>query len=155
MAKWSNQEEWMALKDGSACPICTAPQRNGRPRSTVAELRASYLSIKEDAPLRGYCCLVLKHHAVEFHDLSVCEAADLMTDMQTVSAALSHVLQPAKINVEMHGNTIPHLHLHFYPRFPNDPFDGIPIQWENAIKPVYKPGEFSTFVTAMLKAITR
>ena len=32
-----------------------------------------------------------------------------------------------RINYEIHGNTIPHLHLHVFPRFPGDPFDQSPI----------------------------
>ena len=31
------------------------------------------------------------------------------------------------MNYEIHGNSIPHLHLHLYPRFPGDPFEGRPI----------------------------
>ena len=30
-------------------------------------------------------------------------------------------------NVEIHGNTIPHLHTHIFPRYPGDPFEGKPI----------------------------
>ena len=152
MANWHDSERWMAMKAGVACPVCSNPG-GGKPRSTVAELRVSYLSIKEDSPLRGYCCLVFYRHAVELHELSLSEAADLMADIQHVSAALDRVLQPAKINIEMHGNTMPHLHLHFYPRFPGDPYDGEAIQWRNAIKPVYAPDEFAPFVAAMREAL--
>ena len=31
------------------------------------------------------------------------------------------------MNYEIHGNSIPHLHLHLYPRFSGDPFEGRPI----------------------------
>ena len=31
------------------------------------------------------------------------------------------------MNCEIHGNTIPNLHLHLYPRFAGDPFQGRPI----------------------------
>ena len=36
-------------------------------------------------------------------------------------------LRSPKINYEIHGNTVPHLHLHLYPRFDGDPFAGRPI----------------------------
>jgi hypothetical protein len=32
-----------------------------------------------------------------------------------------------KMNYEIHGNTIPHLHMHLFPRFDGDPFEGGPI----------------------------
>jgi diadenosine tetraphosphate (Ap4A) HIT family hydrolase len=31
------------------------------------------------------------------------------------------------MNYEIHGNTIPHLHMHLYPRYSGDPFEGEPI----------------------------
>lgn len=31
------------------------------------------------------------------------------------------------MNYEIHGNTVPHLHLHLFPRFDGDPFVGRPI----------------------------
>lgn len=31
------------------------------------------------------------------------------------------------MNYEIHGNTIPHLHMHLFPRFDGDPFEGRPI----------------------------
>ena len=44
-----------------------------------------------------------------------------------VARALSTEIRPRKMNYEIHGNTIPHLHLHLFPRFENDPFAGRPI----------------------------
>ena len=44
-----------------------------------------------------------------------------------VARALKQELGSTKLNYEIHGNTIPHLHLHLYPRFEGDPFVGRPI----------------------------
>jgi diadenosine tetraphosphate (Ap4A) HIT family hydrolase len=44
-----------------------------------------------------------------------------------VARALNDELRPAKMNYEIHGNTVPHLHLHVYPRTLKDPFVGRPI----------------------------
>jgi len=41
--------------------------------------------------------------------------------------ALDALFRPAKMNYEIHGNTIPHLHIHLFPRFAGDPFVGRPI----------------------------
>ena len=38
-----------------------------------------------------------------------------------------------KMNYEVHGNTIPHLHMHFFPRYPGDPFEGAPTVERSAL----------------------
>ncbi|HEX9931208.1 MAG TPA: hypothetical protein VGB08_00005, partial [Allosphingosinicella sp.] len=43
------------------------------------------------------------------------------------SALLREASGAAKINYEVHGNTIPHLHMHFFPRYRGDPFERGPI----------------------------
>jgi diadenosine tetraphosphate (Ap4A) HIT family hydrolase len=44
-----------------------------------------------------------------------------------VAEAVSSVVSPIKMNYEVHGNTLPHLHLHLFPRQIDDPFVGGPI----------------------------
>jgi diadenosine tetraphosphate (Ap4A) HIT family hydrolase len=44
-----------------------------------------------------------------------------------VARVLDGLFHPSKLNYEIHGNTIPHLHMHVSPRFPGDPFEGRPI----------------------------
>lgn len=41
--------------------------------------------------------------------------------------ALAELLQPIKMNYQINGNTIPHLHMHLYPRSAEDPYVGVPI----------------------------
>jgi diadenosine tetraphosphate (Ap4A) HIT family hydrolase len=43
-----------------------------------------------------------------------------------VSKALASHYQPLKMNYETLGNTVPHLHTHLLPRFPEDPAPGQP-----------------------------
>jgi len=38
-----------------------------------------------------------------------------MKDVQTSARALKHVTRAVKINYEIHGNTVPHLHMHLFP----------------------------------------
>jgi diadenosine tetraphosphate (Ap4A) HIT family hydrolase len=45
---------------------------------------------------------------------------------------LAELERPARLNYEIHGNTLPHLHLHLYPRFAGDPFVGGPIDSRRA-----------------------
>jgi hypothetical protein len=76
MSKW-NSSEWKALCSGEACPICLS----GKPFGIVAELNGTYLTSSPESPMRGYCCLVLKRHAVELYDLNADEACALMRDL--------------------------------------------------------------------------
>ena len=106
-----------------SCPIC----RDGRPLDVVGELPSVWVTAPAAAPLPGYVCVVSKRHVVEPFHLSDAESAAFWADCIHVSTALDAALQPSKMNYEIHGNTIPHLHLHLYPRYPGDPYAGRPI----------------------------
>jgi diadenosine tetraphosphate (Ap4A) HIT family hydrolase len=138
VSRWTDPEEWARLCSGEACPIC----RDGGPLDVVAQLESSWVTMVEDAPLRGYCCLVFRRHAVELHDLTPEEGAAFMRDAQRLSRAVQAASGAVKMNYEVHGNTLPHLHMHFFPRRPGDPFEGGPIDPRAVKGPVYAPGEF-------------
>ena len=71
---------------------------------------------RADAPLRLPC--VPGGHVVELHDLTEPEGAAFMRDARRLSAAVQAVTAAVKLSYEVHGNTIPHLQMHFYPRYP-------------------------------------
>jgi diadenosine tetraphosphate (Ap4A) HIT family hydrolase len=58
-----------------------------------------------------------------------------------------------KINYETHGNTIPHLHMHLWPRQIGDKFEDGPIDWRMKDPAVYAEGEFEEFISAMRNAL--
>ena len=144
MSSW-NSPEWPALCAGSGCPIC----RRGKPDGVVLELTSSYLTSSANAPMRGYSCVVLKRHAVELYELSDDEAIGFTRDVQRVSKAIQELTGAIKLNYEIHGNTIPHLHLHLYPRHRGDPFEGGPIDPRLIKSPPYKANEFEKFVAEL------
>jgi diadenosine tetraphosphate (Ap4A) HIT family hydrolase len=146
MSKW-NSSEWEALYNGEACPIC----RDGRPVGIIAELNATYLTSSPQSPMRGYCCLVLKRHAVELYELGTDEAYALMRDIQRVAKAVQESTGAIKMNYEIHGNAIPHLHVHLFPRYKGDPFENGPIDPRLIQESPYKGGEFESF-TRLLQA---
>jgi diadenosine tetraphosphate (Ap4A) HIT family hydrolase len=149
MSAWSDPRRWRDLCAGVECPICT----RGRPLDIIEEFESAWLTAQERAPMRGYACLVAKTHAVELHDLAPATAAAFMEHAQRVSRALSAVTGAAKLNYEIHGNTLPHLHMHFYPRYPADRFEGRPIDPKAVTEPVYADGEFEQFRAALLKRL--
>lgn len=149
MAAWSDAAAWAALCSGATCPICL----RGEPLDIVAKLEASWVTMQEAAPVRGYVCLVSQVHAVELHDLSDATAAAWMRDARRVSQALATATGAVKLNYEIHGNSLPHLHMHFFPRYRGDRFEGEPIDPRRVKGPVYAPGEFQMIRNAFLAAL--
>jgi diadenosine tetraphosphate (Ap4A) HIT family hydrolase len=124
MSKWTDPAAWAGLVGGEACPIC----RQGGPTNAVAELEVSTVAMGDGAAtLPGTCALFFRRHAVELHDLSPDEGAAFIRDIQRLSRALAAATGAVKMNYEVHGNTIPHLHMHFFPRYAGDPFENAPI----------------------------
>jgi diadenosine tetraphosphate (Ap4A) HIT family hydrolase len=101
----------------------------GEPTHVIAEVEGCWLTMDEaSAPaLPGTCALFHQRHAVELHELSAAEAAAFIAAVQRVAALLQEATGAVKINYEVHGNTIPHLHMHFFPRYRGDPFEGGPV----------------------------
>src|ERR1700721_1888243 len=110
---WNDQARWAALCSGAACPICARPE----PLDVVAKLEVCWVTMQEAAPVPGYVCLRAQSHGGELHDLPEAAAAAFMRDATRVSKALAPT--PGAVNVcyEIHGESIPHLCLHFFPRY--------------------------------------
>ena len=149
MSQWTDPDRWALLRSGESCVIC----RQRAPKDILVELETSWVTVNEDAPMWGYACLVFRRHAVELHDLSDSEGQAFMRDIRRLSAAVQLVTGAVKLNYEVHGNTIPHLHMHFYPRYPGDPFEGGPINPKAVSKPPYASGEFAAVCTRLRKAL--
>lgn len=98
MSKWTDPEEWARLVGGESCPIC----RPGAPLDAIAELEVSSVMMGEDAPIRGYCWLLFRRHAVELHDLTPNEGAAYMRDVQrSVPPRSPHTIATADVIVGM------------------------------------------------------
>jgi diadenosine tetraphosphate (Ap4A) HIT family hydrolase len=151
MSQWADPVAWARLCSGEACVIC----REGAPNDILAELETSWVTVNEDAPMRGYACLVLRRHAVELHDLGEAEGAAFMRDIRRLSAAVQEVTGAVKLNYAVTGNTIPHVHMHFYPRYRGDPFEGGPIDPKAVRQPVYAPGELAALRARLREALGR
>ena len=141
MSKW-HSPEWDRLLSGEICPIC----RQGEPHGIIARLDTTYLTSDVMGAMYGNCTLFLKRHAVDVHDLEADEACAFMIDLQKASASIQEVTGAIKMNYEIHGNTIPHLHVHLFPRYKGDPFEGGPINPRAVAESPYKEGEFEIFV---------
>ena len=101
-----------------------------------AELRRVGLADDDGAgrrePLDDQRILVIaKTHATELYQLSEPEATQYFRDMLRVAEAIANSFKPRKLNYELLGNTVPHLHWHIFPRYDGDPNPARPV-WEHA-----------------------
>ena len=112
----SINETFTQRKAGIGCPMC--PDSSGA--DVVEELTSGRVHLQNDAEYRGYCILIFRRHAVELYELSEQERTDWIEDIARVEKAIAEVCAPAKLNVSMLGNQVPHLHVHIMPRYEGD-----------------------------------
>ncbi len=101
--------------------------RSGRPFGLLGEPGHTWVTTDPDVAVRGYVCVFAKAHAVEPFQLPEAESAGFWHDCMAVAQALADLFRPVKMNYEVHGNILPHLHMHLLPRQPGDAFVGRPL----------------------------
>jgi len=69
----------------------------------------------------GYCVLVARQHATELSQLDASVRRQFLDEMCLLAQAIERAFQPKKLNYEMLGNQVPHLHWHLFPRSAHDP----------------------------------
>jgi diadenosine tetraphosphate (Ap4A) HIT family hydrolase len=133
--------EWPATfyawKAGDGCPACA----EGRPDSTDAGLRFfagavcdAYL-VRSDIQ-RGLTIAVWRgRHVAEPTELTPDEAAAYGSEVLAVGRALDAVMQPVKLNYDLLGNWVPHLHTHIVPRYADDARPGWPFPFPDPDPP--------------------
>jgi diadenosine tetraphosphate (Ap4A) HIT family hydrolase len=121
-------DEFYAWRAGDGCPACA----EGRPDATSSGVRF-FAGAVSDAYLvradiqRGLSVVVWRgRHVAEPTELTDAEAAAYGREVLRVGRALETVLQPVKLNYDVLGNTVPHLHTHIVPRYADDPRPGWP-----------------------------
>ena len=114
---------WNALCSSEGCIVC---RDEGLPAGMhdLAETPAVKAISMECVPLPGYVCVTSKKHAVEPFDLEVEDQRLFWTDAMLVAKGVADAIGPIKMNYEIHGNTIPHLHMHLFPRTAGDVYVG-------------------------------
>lgn len=101
------------------CFMCTRLSDTGP--LFIADLLSSRVYFNEDQFFPGWVFVVLKRHAVELYDLEAGERSALIEDVARVARALARVYRPVKMNYELLGNLVPHIHWHLVPRLEGDP----------------------------------
>ena len=95
-------------------------------------------------------------HAFHFEDMPPEEAAAFMSEVQRVGKALRKVTGAEKINYEMHSNSGAHLHIHLFPRYLDDDFPSMPIDYRLSEPTPYESyEEYLWFIDRMREALSR
>jgi diadenosine tetraphosphate (Ap4A) HIT family hydrolase len=97
--------------------------REGRPERTQHGIRVfagdfvdAYVGTR--AAQRGYVVAIWRgRHVNDLTELTVSELAGYWSEVVRVSAAFARHYQPRKVNYEVLGNQVPHLHTHITARF--------------------------------------
>jgi diadenosine tetraphosphate (Ap4A) HIT family hydrolase len=148
--------EFYALRRGEGCPMCA----QGRPDETpwgdrifAGEVSDAYLQ-RSDVQ-RGYTVVIWRgRHVAEPTELSDDEAGRFWRELLRVGRALEAHLAPVKLNYELLGNSLPHLHAHVVPRYADDPRPGWPFPFPDEERPPSDPQLYASDVGALRSAFS-
>lgn len=128
--EWMPRERWDALVRGVDCPLC-AEVASDEPANdhgfAVADLTVSRLRLAANQWTPGYAILICAIHAREPYELGANERAAFFDDLMRAGQAIDAVYRPIKMNFQMLGNAVPHLHCHLVPRYYGDPAPNRPL----------------------------
>jgi diadenosine tetraphosphate (Ap4A) HIT family hydrolase len=120
----------------------------------VADLGVSRAYLNEDQFFPGWVFVVLRRHATELYELSAAERGVLIEDVSQMAEALHRVYNPLKMNYELLGNQVPHIHWHLIPRLVGDPDPRWPV-WRASHEPRRLPApEVAARIQAIREALT-
>jgi diadenosine tetraphosphate (Ap4A) HIT family hydrolase len=117
------------MADG--CEICDRVARftDDNPY-LIAELDSGYAVLGDNQHYPGYTIFLSKHCVPELHALPPGMRSLFLEDMALVAEAVFRAFRPRKLNYELLGNSVPHLHWHLFPRYEDDPNPAWPV-WNN------------------------
>lgn len=123
MRGWLDRDSWDRMCRGDACPLCeamTLPHDQDRYGVTLLRTDSSLVRLSRNQRQRGYCVVVAVKHVVEPFQLPPHEARAFFDDVMAVASGVHQTCAPVKVNYEILGNVIPHLHCHVFPRYADD-----------------------------------
>jgi diadenosine tetraphosphate (Ap4A) HIT family hydrolase len=109
----------------ASCPACTGQWP--APEQRIADCGSTIAYLHDDQFFPGWTFLVLKRHATELWQLDPGERARLIEEVSRVAHAVSRAFDAVKMNYELLGNAIAHVHWHLVPRRADDPSPRMPV----------------------------
>jgi diadenosine tetraphosphate (Ap4A) HIT family hydrolase len=143
------------LRGGEGCPMCA----EGRPEETEYGMRifageVSDAYLQKAGIQRGYTISIWRgRHVAEPTELPDDEASAYWLEVVRVGRAIETHLQPVKLNYDLLGNSLPHLHTHVIPRYADDPRPGWPFPFPTEESPPHDEAEFQADVDALRRLL--
>ena len=121
-------------------PTCKACQgRWPREDHFIADLGLSKAYLHDDQFFPGWTVAVFKRHATELFHLAPTERIQLMEEVNLIAKVVAQVYEAGKINYDLLGNQLPHIHWHIIPRLADDPAPLEPV-WRVQHEPLLRSG---------------
>lgn len=121
--------DWSERVRGKDCPMCTEERpevAHGSSRIFEGRVSDAYLT-RIDVGQPGYSVVIWRgRHVADPTELSKDEASAYFDEVLRVGGAVKQIFKPIKMNFEMLGNSLPHLHTHVVPRYLDDGEPGHP-----------------------------
>ncbi len=107
----------------SECPFCQklAALDQLPPGELVWSFPHSVALLGTHQFYRGYCVLISRQHARELSNLADEVRRGYLEEMCLLARAIERAFRPHKMNYELLGNQVPHLHWHLFARYKDDP----------------------------------
>ena len=153
--------DWDQRKAGKGCPMCSEgrpDETHGNARIFAGRVSDAYL-VRGNIGQPGYTIIVWRGgHIADLTELNDADATTYLREVLKVARVLEAHYQPAKLNLQMLGNTVPHLHTHIVPRYVTDDSPGQPPKGLMQPDPHRKPIADDVFhrdVAALRVALSR
>lgn len=148
-------DRFYALKRGDGCPMCS----EGRPDETRYGIRFFAGEVTDAHLSRAGIQRGLSHvyfrgrHVVEPTELEPHESALFWRELLLAGAAVERVFEPVKMNYDILGNSVPHLHAHLVPRYADDPRPEWPFPFPEEDPPPFPDDEVRADVARLRDAV--
>jgi diadenosine tetraphosphate (Ap4A) HIT family hydrolase len=105
----------------------------------LTDLGLSKAYLHDDQFFPGWTVVVFQRHATELFELAPTERFQLIEEVSHVAKVLSDIFNAKKMNYELLGNQLPHIHWHIIPRLVGDPAPLEPV-WRVPHEPLLLTG---------------
>ena len=125
----------------NTCTMCQKWEEE--PELRIVELDHCHVLLNRDQFFPGYTLVFTREHVTELFHLDRDTRAAVMEEVAAVAFGLYKLFGPDKMNYELLGNMVPHMHWHLVPRFRSDRLWPRPIWAEPHDEVILTPTEYA------------